>query len=140
MLSGARVLSVMTHPRHFEIQEEKKCEAEHDQIDARSGDRIGARGGLFSTWQSAINWRRRPVAGRDAAAGFCRSPGYAACRTGWSGAARQRAGCDQRDTVAGCGSARRHIACGCTGDDAGSCARAAGSASRTATAAGTQVP
>jgi hypothetical protein len=133
----------MTHPRHSEIQEEKKCEVEHDQIDARSGDRIGARGGLFSTWQSAINWRRRPVAGRDDAAGFCRNPGYAACRPGWSGAARQRAACDQRDFVAGCGSAHRHIACGGgTGDDTGSCARnaASGSASRAATAAGTQVP
>jgi hypothetical protein len=128
----------MTHPRHSEIQEEKKCEAEHDQIDARSGDRIGARGGLFSTWQSAINWRRRPVAGRDDAAGFCRHPGYDACRAGWSGEIRERAGaCDQRDTVAGCGSTRRHIACGCTGDDTGSCARdaASGSASRAATAA-----
>jgi hypothetical protein len=138
MLSVARVRSVTIQPRYSEIG--KKCEGEHDQIDARSGDRIGARGGLFSTWQSAVSWRE-PVASRDHTAGgiFCRGPRHAAGRAGRSDTTRQRARntCEWRDSLTGCGRARWHTACGCAGHDTCSCARDAtsGSAGRAATAA-----
>ena len=144
MLSVARVRSVTIQPRYSVIG--KKCEGEHDQIDARSGDCIGALCGLFSTWQSAVSWRGKPVAGCDHSAGgiFSRGPSHAAGRAGRSDTTRQRARntCEWRDSLAGCGRARWHTACGSAGHDTCSCARAAasGSASRAATAAGTQVP
>jgi hypothetical protein len=125
----------MTYPQHAVIR--GGCEVEHDQIDARPGDRIGARGGLFSTRQSAVS-RRKPVAGRDgAAAGFsCRCPGHAAGRTGGSGPVRGRAldACEWRDSSGSRGRARWHTARGCAGHTT------SGSSGRAATAAGTKVP